>query len=584
MKTLENKHLGKTAQPPHAADRPANRPLPTSSTLHLPSSALVLPALLAAAVGMALTSPALAQVQQVQQGRVLDANNQVGSGGSNQPVQGYTPINGNDIVSGNVAGLKYFHGNVQTPSPYQFGSTQGSASFNSFIRQSAGNGPGAYSSGLGSVYYNSSSMVSRGPGGFSPGVTGSGYESRYIPSSALSPTVSTGAAPVAAGLPFRAYDRLNAAENSAVIPADAPGGALASPNFSFRSNAAIDSALKSNKVEGTGTGPKENDNIDSKPKTPNEIIAPIPDTVAGSGRISDRVAVAPMQTERSELRVSETYKTLLEELRQVQDAANKAAGLTTGAPGSEAANSAAAGTPANPLSSAGIVGGDNTKLPKLEIDPITGKPRTAITAADRAKTGLQSTNPALPGYISKSALTALESQPDTTLKAGQKVKPVTSLVGPAVSAPTMFGQLMKKAEDQMAKGDYLEAADSYQSALLAQPNDALAILGRGHAELAAGMYESSAGDLKFVFTKKPELISVRFDLAKNLPQERQEYLLKDLGELAQKEPSGNTASFLYCYLSYQTDHNLGLNEESGRWGVRAWKDSWYDITKRAWTK
>ena len=102
-----------------------------------------------------VSASGFAQVQ-VQQNNPLDANPQVGSGGSNAPVPGYVPVNGNDIVTGNVSGLKYFHAptatvrgpggvlipsqssSVGTFSPYQFQGSQGSAAFNSFARQSAG--------------------------------------------------------------------------------------------------------------------------------------------------------------------------------------------------------------------------------------------------------------------------------------------------------------------------------------------------------------------------------------------------------------------------------------------------------------
>src|SRR3954468_19427079 len=64
---------------------------------------------LAGAILVAVSgSVALAQVRQIQTGNPMDANPAVGTGGSNRPIQGYVPINGNEVISGNVAGLKYF--------------------------------------------------------------------------------------------------------------------------------------------------------------------------------------------------------------------------------------------------------------------------------------------------------------------------------------------------------------------------------------------------------------------------------------------------------------------------------------------
>ena len=45
-------------------------------------------------------------------GRVLDRNLQVGSGGVNPQAAPRTPSIGNSIVTGNVSGLGYFHGNA----------------------------------------------------------------------------------------------------------------------------------------------------------------------------------------------------------------------------------------------------------------------------------------------------------------------------------------------------------------------------------------------------------------------------------------------------------------------------------------
>src|SRR6185295_14267197 len=127
--------------------------------------------LLGAVAIAVLGSVSLAQVRQIQMGSGMDANPAVGTGGSNQPVQGYVPINGNEIVSGNVAGLKYFHGPTATASPYQFGGSSanrsfvvggavvpqnsfggslGSSALGGFARQSAG---GPINQGMNQVYY-----------------------------------------------------------------------------------------------------------------------------------------------------------------------------------------------------------------------------------------------------------------------------------------------------------------------------------------------------------------------------------------------------------------------------------------------
>ncbi len=92
--------------------------------------------IVAVALAMATlgAATAFAQVHQIQNGNVMDANPQVGTGGANQGVQGYIPINGNDVMTGNVSGLAAFHGQVGRPgnqtglgtfSPYEFSGNLG---------------------------------------------------------------------------------------------------------------------------------------------------------------------------------------------------------------------------------------------------------------------------------------------------------------------------------------------------------------------------------------------------------------------------------------------------------------------------
>ena len=77
--------------------------------------------------------------------RRLDANTRVGSGGLNAQGDtriitglGYSRINGNDIVTGNVTGLGYFHGNIPYAGQRDFRGNLGSAFVDPFIGRSTG--------------------------------------------------------------------------------------------------------------------------------------------------------------------------------------------------------------------------------------------------------------------------------------------------------------------------------------------------------------------------------------------------------------------------------------------------------------
>jgi tetratricopeptide (TPR) repeat protein len=127
--------------------------------------------LAAAVVGVGLGGmPSSAQGQQRVggDGRALDANNRVGSGGINEPGYGGPPgVTGNQIVTGNVTGGQQFRGAVPYTDPFAFrGQTAGIQS-DRFIRDSAGvpiGGVGQNNASALRPFYGQSQTVERPPG------------------------------------------------------------------------------------------------------------------------------------------------------------------------------------------------------------------------------------------------------------------------------------------------------------------------------------------------------------------------------------------------------------------------------------
>ncbi|MBI1338383.1 MAG: hypothetical protein GC164_15685 [Phycisphaera sp.] len=100
---------------------------------------------------LAITLPALAQQEVKQDGRLLDKNLRVGSGGYNEPGRDPYQNRANDIINGNVTGLGYFHGNIpyapndsfrgRLPSDTLFRFNSQSAPSNPFINEPGGYAP-----------------------------------------------------------------------------------------------------------------------------------------------------------------------------------------------------------------------------------------------------------------------------------------------------------------------------------------------------------------------------------------------------------------------------------------------------------
>lgn len=523
-------------------------------------------------------SVSVGQVQRVDMGRAMDANPQVGAGGSNRPVQGYVPINGNEIISGNVSGLKYFHGTTGTNSPYEFRGSLGSSTLNNFARQSAGGSTGG--SPLGESFYLPSRTLSTGQGSFYSSPLGGGFDSQYVPQAALNPS-----APASRTMLLQeSGTALNRTPQAAPLTPGSPGAVLNSPLFLMRSLDGRSGLEPSTGERSTGIlrapGTLQNSGTPqegSRPLNQDNREGPgVGEETPGAGEQADRrinatpeairnARVGPRDTPPEDLRISPVYRDLLAELRKSEEEARQRAGegVATGGPGQAPGGRDARG-------SAG-------RQPGLALegdrDPLTGLPRPQGRGRGGAATR--------PG----SALTArgLQDLPDSTLRAGGTIPELRTLVQPRNDGQgTTMDMLLARAEQQLKEGRYLDAATTYEQSLLVEPENALALVGKAHAELGAGAYQSAAYDLKFVFTRNPQMVGVKYNMATFINSQRQDFLIRDLSGLGQRKEMENTSSFLLCYLYYQTGRMQQLRSELQKWGSAEGRDTWQAVLRRAW--
>jgi hypothetical protein len=99
--------------------------------------------ILAAAVSATLAGSTMAQYRVGTDGRALDANNRIGSGGYNQGYQGVSPIsNGNflqnNLITGNITGGKEFRGSIPYTAPDAFRGNAAGSAMDAFVRSSSG--------------------------------------------------------------------------------------------------------------------------------------------------------------------------------------------------------------------------------------------------------------------------------------------------------------------------------------------------------------------------------------------------------------------------------------------------------------
>jgi hypothetical protein len=549
--------------------------------------------LVAAALSAASGAAAFGQVQQVYTGRVLDANPQVGAGGSNHPVPGYAPINGNNIITGNTTGLSYFHDRIPYSDPYAFQESLPSSSLNNFERQSA---PLDYTSGQGVTqrpYYNPSSQTAglAYNGQLAVAVpTGNGFDSKFSLNGASS-VASSGhqyvppkvealgnpLQPLPLGVQAPAYNF-----ESLASPGDFNEGRLSALYASQPQNPAGNDDVDryTNKVQRAGAGNSDQNQINGKngksgqASNGDDAASDAKNAVDNNDqRISERVHGGAGQQAldqqispnggvgRKNIRPpADLYQQLMDQL-----AANQAKLKTV---------PAADGSKTTP--------GANTPA---AIDPLTGQPvKVKNNGLGGAGTpgsdeGYQSTDPAAPNYRPASMMhqqTGADMQSTATLQSGRAIPPLATLAGLSHSA---FDEAMARGEKQLRAGNFLRAADTYQAALQINPDNALALVGRAHAELGAGLVESAAYDLKFLWQRKPQLIAVHYDLGAFLPKKRLDYLKNDLNDLSKQGIPA--ASLLLAYVDYQQGETRDLISTLQYWRQRQ-ADPWQDVLQKAW--
>ena len=488
---------------------------------------------MAIAASVALAGAAWGQVRQVYNGNALDANPQVGGGQSNQPVQGYTPVTGNDIFYGNVAGLKYFHGNVPYSNPYEFNGPLGSSGLNNFARQSSGPPPTQQNLGQTMMFYLPSRQVSTLGGNYGPQPTNGGLDNRVAPGPTVSMLSSVSgvsaysygqSVPINAAAAMRRYDSLgqDITDVGPLTPSGLYGfrAALAMPQqVDPRETERL--ALEKEKRRGD-LGKTEQIGVTTRP------LGNIEGEIAASVRVNPEIE-------------SDVYNALRGKLDAKLATVN---GTPATLPGSEGAASLL-GSPAA------------TTLPTQSTDP------TKLFYVP-------------PTYKNK----PLSEEKTEVLQSGKDITPLETLSGPKRS---VFNEFMATAEKELQEGRYVDAAQTYAQAGEFSPDNPLPLIGRVHAELGAGMYAAASVDLQVLFEKKPELIALRYDLKKFIPEQRLEYMVRDVSRLSRMKRNA-PANFLVAYLDYQLDRKDDLKLQLDYWQKQEKDNPWPANLRRAWVE
>jgi hypothetical protein len=512
-------------------------------------------------VAEALITAALASAQlpSGQDGRAMDANNRVGSGGMNAP-SGQIGVTPNQIVYGNVTGGKQFRGPVGSRDPGAFTGPSPGRFMDRFVASSSGV-PFAYQPQVDlsnpQPFYGAARNAPPPVGSVRVGYTGAYLGTDLVPSDNYS--LSAQYAParddylsqrlgVAQVLGTRSTLVGTSAGESYMQPV---GGNNQDTTFSGSALYGIQplrSGLEDQTLGATGQGSS---------------------LVAGPGD-RFRVDSAEMRRMRSEL------ENPADQQQQQNDQNNQ---NTLGQPGfGQSLNAQDNSRQANPQGfSNDLQSGqptqrrytivspeiqsaqyremrerlsqyENPQFAQMEAQHRARMERQAIARKVAASTS----QPATPGVgVNPEAIAAAGVKPGMgSINPNAEPVKVTSLAT-GVRAKGLH-DMLTQSEDLMRQGKFQSAIDRYDVALQIAPNNPLISLGRANAELGAGAYRLAAADLRRVFSSDHATLVAQYDLKAWFPAERLEAISKELSDLSSSDPKDPMPEFLQAYIAYNT--------------------------------
>ncbi len=113
--------------------------------------------------------------------------------------------------------------------------------------------------------------------------------------------------------------------------------------------------------------------------------------------------------------------------------------------------------------------------------------------------------------------------------------------------------LFAEAEAQMAAGQFLNAERTYRQIRIEAGDNPLGLAGLIHAQLGAGMVRSAAFNLRSLFEDHPELIATRYGQNLLPPQDRLEWLQKELQRMIDAQSGAIDPGLMMAYLGYQIE-------------------------------
>lgn len=123
----------------------------------------------------------------------------------------------------------------------------------------------------------------------------------------------------------------------------------------------------------------------------------------------------------------------------------------------------------------------------------------------------------------------------------------------------LYAEQLFTGQKFLGEGKYFDAEERFASAAAMRPGDVTALVGRINSQLGAGLYVSAAVNLHALYTRHPEVISLRFTGAAVPKIERMTALMVDLRQQIARTridgvPPRAETTFLLAYIGYQLEN------------------------------
>ncbi len=595
------------------------------------------------AILLLITGPAIPGYAQnaLGNGRGLDNNLQAGAGSTNPQAVQRDFNAGNNIVTGNVGGLRRFHGRVGYGSPGEFSGNLPSNSLFRFqsrsIQPGGANSLGGYNLSPQSVY-RSGAGVSAGDIAAAGGNQlivprgASGAVSPYptvLPNGTISNQVQPGASAPTLGVPRQADGSMLQLSGAGATPRAGgrhvgdltpraldmgrPIGGKASAARDDMSVmgvtelqmvgdkiSTVDEAMPGAAIDGSLDTQLDARPLDALPATGDQQLEQFEkhldrngdETPADTGAASDVYGTVadPMQTQTTEPRRaavggSDAMYRKLDPAPQ-QDPSGDPLQPTQLMP------------LAPPLQTASAVQlQEQLQQHRQQLRESAAPTAPAYPAAPSAPAA-QNDNWFLPDSMKPAPPQVIQSEPAVKspfdFKPADPMQPAQPMAAPSSTHMSIVGslagakneqvnRLMRQAEAQLANQRYFDADDSYRNALRLKPDHAYARVGQIHAQLGVGMIRTASYNLRRLYLKHPEMIRTRFD-RKLLPAaQRLRCVREELDEMVKQTESVDPA-LLTAYLAYQLDEPKQMRDALDVAVQRKPNDPVVLLLRRVWLK